>query len=78
MGTRFIENVGLYFANDVRYEHEGRIGQGAYGVVFKIKDNQATGSLGQRFALKVPFAKEFPSGEDNWISETAVLSVSHS
>ncbi|KAK8127534.1 kinase-like domain-containing protein [Apiospora sp. TS-2023a] len=76
MGTKFIENVRLYFANDARYECEGSIGQGAYGAVFKIRDNQAAESPGQqRFALKFPFAIQFPSGEDNWISETQVLSA---
>ncbi|KAK8060390.1 hypothetical protein PG996_010320 [Apiospora saccharicola] len=76
MGTKFIENVRLYFAKDARYECEGSIGQGAYGAVFKIRDNQAAESQAQqRFALKVPFAIQFPSGEDNWISETQVLSA---
>ncbi|KAK8033339.1 hypothetical protein PG991_002737 [Apiospora marii] len=77
MGTRFIENVNLYFANGGRYECEGTLGQGAYGCVFKIKDNQAAGCRGKRFALKVPFTQQVSSGEEGWLSETAVLNVSH-
>ncbi|KAK8080624.1 hypothetical protein PG997_008442 [Apiospora hydei] len=76
MGSRFTNNIGLYFANDFRYKNEEQIGEGAFGCVFKIKDNQAADSTAQRFALKVPFSKDSPSGEDTWISEIGALDVS--